>query len=352
LGLATIDTQLRTPAALQKVLGAVLHGAPLLQAHTVIDFHGISNSRVQSPSLQYRAADGATVMWGGFSGSGRTTGALGAWSGTLKVPGLTVKGPQGHLELHDLSFSANMQRAFDTLYVGHTALQLKTLSAMTPDGKSISIAGVSLGSDSVLHGEYIDAHALIALDSLDVVPFSFSRVGYSQSFTHLHGESLAALVTAMRNAAKQAQVSGTQPADAARATLAVLSRYGSEVALHEPVLQIERLGFFTPEGEFRLSARIAMPGLTRDEMLGPLAMFSLARQLDASADLRVDAAVLDKFLAASGKREQIEPQLQQLEQQEYLRRDGGAFVTHIAFRSGALLINGQPFRRTAAMPAH
>jgi len=352
LGLATIDTQLQTPPVLQKVLGPLLHGAPILQAHTLIDFQGVSTAEVRSPSFQYQAPDGVTLMWGGLTGSGRTTGALAAWSGTLTMPGMTIKGPQGHLELHDLSFSADMQRAFDVLYVGHTAVHLKTLSAQTPDGKSVSMAGVSLGSDSVLKDEYIDEHAVISMDSLDVAPFAFSRVGYSQSFSHLHGESLAALVTAMRNAQGQMRVPGAPPADVARANLALFGRYASEVALHEPVLQIERLGFFTPEGEFRLSARIAMPGLTRNEMQGPLGMFALARHLDASADLRVDAAVLDKFLDASGRREQIEPQLQQLEQQGYLRRDGSAFVTTITFRSGALLVNGQPFRRNPAVAPH
>jgi uncharacterized protein YdgA (DUF945 family) len=112
--------------------------------------------------------------------------------------------------------------------------------------------------------------------------------------------------------------------------------------VHEPVLSIERLSFAAPEGEFRLSAKLAIPGLSEQELQGPAAMAALMMHLDATAQLRVDAPLLDKLLQADGKRE-LTSVLDQLERQGYLRRDGNAYTTSLVYHAGALTINGLPY---------
>jgi uncharacterized protein YdgA (DUF945 family) len=338
LGLASVDSQLQLPEAVTRSLDPVLHGQPLLQLHTAVGFTGDSVVQPRSPAFQYRAPGGSTITWGGVTGSTRVVRALSAYTGTLSAPELIIDSPQGHLTLQGLQFSVDMQRALDAFYVGRSAVRLATLTYRPGSGSTLSLKGLSLASNATIHSGFIDQHISIGAEQFDSAQFSFQRVGYDMSFEHLDGASLAALISAMR----AAQRLGSTP-EAARANLAIVARYGVEMALHEPVIHIERIGFLMPEGQLQLSAKVAIPGLTRDELQGPAAMAALLQHLDASADLRIDAAVLDKLVSASGRSEQLGPQLQQLEKQGYLRQDGSAFTASLTFRSGKLLINGQPY---------
>jgi uncharacterized protein YdgA (DUF945 family) len=349
--LAVIDSELQLPPALRQQVSSVLHGQPLLAVHTTLGFSGGSTATLQSPAFEYRTPDGASVTWRGVSGTVRATRGMAAWSGTVAAPGLTLAGPQGSLELLGFDFSAHMQRALDAFSVGQSAFRVATIALHpTTGGTPFSVEGMALQGDTALDGDYLDEHATLSADRVNAAQFSLSNVDYALRLDHLDAASFAALINALRSA-QQAPLDNDARHDAARANVELFRRYGFEMALHEPVLEIERIGFVTPEGQFRLSAKLALPGLRREQLQGPGAVLALLQHLDARADLRVDAALLAKFVEASSKRELISAQLQQLERQGYLRRDGGSLSTSLIFRAGALTINGQPFRPLAAAAA-
>ncbi len=77
---------------------------------------------------------------------------------------------------------------------------------------------------------------------------------------------------------------------------------GTELLLHEPVFSISRIGFAMPQGEVRLSATASEPGLKRAEIEnrdGPQVQAALMEHLNVVADLRIDAALLNRLLADS-----------------------------------------------------
>jgi uncharacterized protein YdgA (DUF945 family) len=346
LALAAIDSQLLAPVAMRQAVEAALQGRPLLQGHMILHWSGDSESTFESPAFQYRLSDGTRIVWDGVDGTGHASSAMEHWSGSMKAPGLTVDGPKGQFELQGLTFSADMQRALDAFYVGHSEAHLSSVTAHAPSGMPLSVQSITLQSDSSLNAGYLDQHVSVSADRLDVAQFSFTRVGYVQSLSHLHADSLAALVAALRDARPEATSGQATPQQAARAQATAFSRYGLALAMHEPVLSIERFSFAAPEGEFRLSAKLAIPGLSQQELQGPAAMAALMMHLDATAQLRVDAPLLDKLLQADGKRE-LTSVLDQLERQGYLRRDGNAYTTSLVYHAGALTINGLPYGPSA-----
>ena len=341
---ATIDSRLRPPPALRQAVDTILHGQALLHAHAVLQWSGDSDISVASPSFQYRLPDGTRLVWDGVAGSARATAAMAHWSGHMNAPGLAVDGPKGHFELRGLTLSADMQRALDTFYIGRSEVHLGSMTARDPNGTALSIQTMGIQSDTGLTAGYIDQYVSLSAEHVDVAPFSLTHVGYVQTLSHLHADSLAALVTALRDAQRELPSGPPTRVQTSRAQTTAFSRYGLALAAHEPVLNIERLGFVAPEGEFRLSAKLAVPGLSQQELQGPAAMAAVMMHLDASAELHIDAPLLDKLLQASGKRGLVGSQLEQLEQQGYLRRDGNAFTTSLAFHAGALTINGLPYR--------
>jgi uncharacterized protein YdgA (DUF945 family) len=343
---ATIDSRLQPPPALRQAVDTILHGRPLLQARAVLEWSGDSEISVESPSFQYRLPDSTRLVWDGVAGSARATSSMAHWSGHMSAPGLAVDGPKGQFELLGLTLSADMQRALDTFYIGRSEIHLGSVTAREPSGTALSIKGVGLQSDTGLNAGYIDQYVSLSAERADVAQFSLTHVGYEQTLSHLHAGSLAALVAALRDAQRELPSGPPTRVQTARAQTTAFSRYGLALAVHEPVLNIERFGFIAPEGEFRLSAKLAIPGLSQQELQGPAAMAAVMMHLDASAELHIDAPLLDKLLQASGKRELVGAQLEQLEHQGYLRRDGNALTTSLAFHAGALTINGLPYRPT------
>jgi hypothetical protein len=93
-------------------------------------------------------------------------------------------------------------------------------------------------------------------------------------------------------------------------------------------------------------------GFTRAEIDGPPGELksAIAKHVQASADLRIDTALLDKLLDTSGNADKFTAQLQGLQRQGYLKLDGKALTTHLAFEGGQLQVNGLPFPPVGAMP--
>ena len=115
--------------------------------------------------------------------------------------------------------------------------------------------------------------------------------------------------------------------------------------VHEPVLELPRIGFTTPDGELLISLKAAVPGITREELdvAPPLLGAALAKHLQASLDVRIDTALLDKLLDSTGKGDTIAAQMQGLQRQGYLKLDGKALTTHLTFQGGHLKVNDLPF---------
>jgi uncharacterized protein YdgA (DUF945 family) len=98
-----------------------------------------------------------------------------------------------------------------------------------------------------------------------------------------------------------------------------------------------------PEGEARLSAKLSAPGLTPDELQGPALRVALLKHLQVTADLAIDAALLDKLLSGNKNAAMVHQQLATLEKQGYLKTAGTQYTAHFSYEQGRLVVNGLPF---------
>jgi uncharacterized protein YdgA (DUF945 family) len=121
---------------------------------------------------------------------------------------------------------------------------------------------------------------------------------------------------------------------------------GPDLLAHDPVFEITHIGFVTPEGELKISAKFAAPGLKHEDVAepGPAMTAALIQHLQAQADIRVDTDLLDKLTeGTAGGGDKLAAQVRAFEGQGYITHDGKALSTHVVFDHGKLSVNGKPF---------
>jgi len=341
LGLASIDTVLVLPPELSRKLDAIFGGRPAVSIRTRLSWRGGTGTEFSSPAFQMQLPAGGTLNARGLSGSFTTGRDLTSWSGHITAGGFSAQGPRGRVDLGNFSLDSQMRRVFESLYVGDTSFKLASAEVQPSNTDApFRLKGVSLRGTSSASGDYFDTAADLSADEVHIAKVSLSHVAYGHHLGHLEGTALASLTQALR-AAQAAASPGAPPA--ALALRDAFSRDGIELLVHDPVLEITHMDFAMPEGQFHLSAKLAAPGLRRADLSGPAGLVGAIPFLDCMVDLRVDTALVSKLLESSAQAAQHSDQIQKLEQQGYLKREGATFTARLVFRHGKLTVNGQSY---------
>ncbi len=342
VALATVDTELVLPPALTVKLKGALGDRPPLAIHTSLGWLGGAKAQFSSPGFQMPLSSGGTLSYRGVSGSAEGTRNAASWTGHFTSGGFDAQGPRGSVGVGDVSLDANMQRAFDAIYVGNSRVSIATMDFRGASGAPFLMKGLSIGSASTTDGEYVNYDVRVGADQMSAGNFSFTHVVYAIRLLHLQGSSLASLTRALRQA--QANIAPGSAAAAQASLAGAWNQYGVEILVHDPVIQIQSLAFAMPEGEFHLAASVAAHGIRREDLAGGMAsLLALTQHLDVAADLKIDAALLSKLVGSTAQGPMLSAQLDSLEKQGYLKQDGAAWTAQLAFHGGKLTINGQPY---------
>ena len=346
---AIIDTELVLPADTKQKLVAVFGDKATLSIRTRLHWLGGTTTTVHSSAFEQNEPDGLTFTWRGLDGTTKVGGDFKSVQADFTAPGLTVKGVKGSVNMENFHLQADQEMAFDGLYVGPLELTLAGLEMQqAATGQKVALQKISIHGQSAAQGEYYDMDARLDAGALQVQQFAATQVGYEFRATHLHGPSLSALSKAFR--VQQSQNPGGVP-DLGKMQEAFKTS-GIEILLRDPVIEMPRIGFTMPEGALLVSIKASAHNLTRAELEGSVdeLRMALMKHLQASADLRIDTALLDKLLDSSGKGDRITAQLQGLQRQGYLKLEGKALTTHLTYEAGQLKVNNQAFPPLGAMP--
>src|SRR5262249_12578785 len=154
--------------------------------------------------------------------------------------------------------------------------------------KRVSLQQVALTGKSSVTGDYLDLRGGVTAASLQAPKFNATKVGYELAMSHVYGPSFESLIDGMRD------INRTLPPSASAERLQRLAeifrKEGTDILVHDPVLEITRIGFVTPEGELNVTAKFAAPGLKSQDLAepGPAMTAALLQHLQAKADIRVD----------------------------------------------------------------
>jgi uncharacterized protein YdgA (DUF945 family) len=343
---ATIDSEVVLPPDLRKNLALALGtNDGTLTIHTRMKWFGGSTTLVKSNPFHGKRPDGHEIEWRGLDARIELGREFGTESVDLKAPGLSLQGASANVSFANLGMKLDTQLAFETLTAGTFHLTLGSLDVELPS-KDLKATLQNLTSDSKtsVSGDYMSSGGTVTADNLQVGKFSATRLFYEGHLDHLHGASAAAMTKALRFTQKDGAPNST-PADYTKQFADAFRTYGIDMVVHEPVLVLPRIGFTTPDGELLVSLKAATPGITRADLdvAPPLLGAALMKRLQASLDIRIDTALLDKLLDSTGKGDNIAAQMQGLQRQGYLKLDGKALTTHLTFENGRLKVNDLPF---------
>lgn len=340
VALAVIDTELVAPPEIQAKLQEVFGSRPAVSIHTRLGWLGNAATQLSSPAFRTQLPSGGTVSGSGVTVSIEASRDLAAWRAHLESGGFSAQGPQARAALGGIRLDADMRRLVDPLYVGDFDLSLQEARLETTGTPPVRLSRLSVRGSSSSSGDYVDTGFDVTTDQVAGSAFSLSRLEYAFRFEHLQATALASFTQALRDA--QASGAPGSPALAAAAVRDAFDRYGIELLLHDPVIEIPRVGFSMPEGEFRLQAKLAAHGLRREDLSGPAMVPALLTHVDGTADLRVDAALLTR-LSNGARGPALSAQLDALQRQGYLKQEGAAWTAHLAYRGGKLTINDLPY---------
>jgi uncharacterized protein YdgA (DUF945 family) len=280
----------------------------------------------------------------------------------LKAPGIVVKSPEASFSLEGLEASSNVHLEFGALSVGKLQLGIEHLAIDAPakDFK-LNSQNLTLQSSTSVSGDFLNGQGAFTADSLDTGKFAATQLVMDVRLDHIHGPSLASLTKDMR-AAQAEQIDATLksgPADAptleqqqqqtTQKVAAALQTYGPQILGHEPVIEFPHIGCKTPDGDVMLSIKLAVPGITPADMsAGVNALMTVVpKYLQATLNARIDTTLLEKLMQQSAtdpdKVNAFKAQLQQLQNQGYVKADGNALTTQVTFIGGQLKVNGLPF---------
>jgi uncharacterized protein YdgA (DUF945 family) len=340
IGLATFTTQIELPGQISAKLRTFLGGEPQIRIQSRLGWLGGVATTVSSPGFEARLADGTRFGWHGLAATTRANASLSSTSidGTLDSIEITSAKFQGAIT--GLQLRTDLKRALETLYTGPFALKIKAVKWQSAASSSPSqVQGLSIDAQSVADGDFYTSGAKFEADAVQTSGWSVTQAGYDISFDHLHGPTLAAMMKDAR--ASGVNAGSTQPSPAA--ALQKMEKDFIELLLHEPVLNISRIGFRMPEGELRFSATASAPGLKREDLDGAQVRPALMQHLSVVADIRIDVALLTRLMADNVRKDALTAQIDAFEHQGYIKRDGTAVTAHVTFTGGTITVNGQPY---------
>ncbi len=352
LGLARIESTLELSEAVRAEIAEVLGDNEPLLVTSLIGFTGAGSSTITSPAFEYDD-DGEKLSWQGFEANFNYGRDISSLECDFKAPGMELTDKNGvNARLGEISFVCDLERAFDSLYVGTAAVNIAFMHHAGP-AESVEIEQISYATDIRKDGDYVDMGLDLGVGRMVMEGFTINDVRYDLAINHLHGPTYAAM---QRELEESVAASATNDPAGTAGLFAAFGEYLPQLLEHSPQLVIERIGFSMPEGETGLKGTIQLKDFTRDDLAEGGSMALLAK-LDASVDVWMSAGLLTRDWtrtapnaqedvsdgpSAAEKIEMMQMQVAQLEQQGYIKRSGDRFESHIEFKSGALTANGKP----------
>ncbi len=348
LALATVDTEFGLPPEVQKRIDTLLGGKKLVDMQTTLGWFGGYKMEFSSPAFSGEIAPNTTLSSSGLVGTATATRNIESSTANLTAKGITVADNEFELRLDDLRAQAAVKRAFKALNVGEASMTLSSFTAHSKKDseadKKFSVQQIAVTGKSSVTGDYLDLRGGLTAASLQVPKFSATKGGYEFALSHVYGPSFEELIDRLRD------LNRTLPPGASTERVQKLSeifrKEGTEILIHDPVFEITRIGFVTPEGELNVTARFAAPGLKPEDVAepGPAMTATLLQHLQAKADIRVDTDLLDKLTEGTpGNGDKVAGQVRAFEDQGYITHDGKTLTTHLVFDHGKLSINGKSF---------
>lgn len=365
--LALVETRLAGVSNGDQILDEVLAKIPQLgdsYAYTIVGLDGGGSSRLMIPAFeQTDEEENVAIACSGLTFDSRFSRGMEEISGNLALPGLQVRMEDGHLLWDGIRGSFDLSEAFAGVYLGSSDVRLGTMQIAFADSggdnKEIVIKGLGLGSKSSREGSTANSFQSLKISGITIDGETYGPGLLEVEARKFDGEALSRYQADMLQAYRET----SDPEEMLIRVLPIYTRLFAELSKGSPEIELRRLQFSTPMGDFDGNARLKLHG---EEGLVLGDMGSLMKNLEAEASATADEKLVRTVLAGSIEERmktardqgdfpafpdekfselagsQVDTQLEALAQQKFLVRNKGKLSSHAVFNRGELVVNGQP----------
>jgi uncharacterized protein YdgA (DUF945 family) len=288
------------------------------------------------------------------------------FKGSLSMGGLEAAVPEERdLTVKGMSGSFDQIEGMSGVYLGDVTYSLESIVFKHRDPvkarKDLSMKDFSVKTQTREAGNDLSSSAIFSLDQVDTENGRFSKAIFDLELRKLDGSALSNFQKTM----KELRHEPASSEQLSEKTLAAFLGLLPKLLKNSPELEIRQLGFASPDGEIKATARLTVNGKqVRDPLSLPMLLQS--SQLDASVSAAEKALIRlvkslesnDQTRADEGEEEsspsppmtdeeqeaQIRNTLSALVAQRFLVLENGVYKANAKYADGELNLNGQPIR--------
>jgi uncharacterized protein YdgA (DUF945 family) len=349
IGVARVESTLVMDDATRQQLIKTLGTDKPVELYVTLGLRGQTRLEINSPEINAQAEDGTNFAWKGMKSHIEYSWDFEDVTASASLPGASITTKDGSTVTFDnIAMEGDFSTWLETLYVGDGSFKVADI-AVTPRASQtpFHVKEASYLVKATADGDYYNVGIQTGAASFESTPTSLQDLHFELGVNHLHGPTTAALYKYAQD--MSAGIQNKDPTQQPMSFMEVQDKV-STLLQHDPELVIERLSFGTEHGDFKVSARAKLTGVTAEDTKGFNGM-QLLNKLTASADISVAQSLIDNWPAGNLSSPGNQEQLKQMEAQGYLVRKGDRLEAHIEFANGALTANGKPIGPSLAAPA-
>lgn len=361
--LALIETRLVSASVGGEDLLAELPWLGAITDMTTISLSGRGRDRLLVPGLEQTIEEEQlTINWGGLQGDIDFSMDLKELAGNLEVASLTMKDDEGRLQWDGAQLDFDLYEAFPMVYLGKYKSSFGPLAVdfdATGKGlKKVRVEGVAIDSQASQKGSTVEY-----LQTLKVAKVEVDDAGYGPGELELAMRGLDGEVLS-RYQQDALGIYDQESFDADSMGLYMMQVYMrllSGLSKGSPEIELRKLQFATPEGDFSGTLRLKLHGSANLESGNiPAMLQKLEGQALVTADEKLVRTVLVSMLSQQMKNayrqqglslptdeamaaragQQVEQQLKGLIGQQFIERSDGKLGCKAVLEDGALTVNG------------
>lgn len=342
LGVARLKTSFDLPPEVVQGIREIFGEEPAATLTTRLGLLGGATTVLASRGRTLKLGEQGDITYADLRFVTKYDGDLDDYSFDGGLPSVEIESQDGaSAVLTRLTFEGSAQRVLGDLYDMDAALELKEMKGTGASGRRFAIQDVHYRTTAASDDGFTRIGIELGSGDVDVAEITatgldIEGIYYDFSFRRLHTETLAKIMTAMKQF--YAAPAGDEPAALASVfsenLLGPLKEHGAALLTHDPEFAFDRVGVMTTDGEGVIKGVVKLIGVTADD-LSLTAWDRLLAKVDAQFTVEVAQPLAEKLpngAMMSGMALDT----------GYATREGDKLVSRLEFRANTLTINGKP----------
>jgi uncharacterized protein YdgA (DUF945 family) len=337
-GIARVNSRVVLAEGLRRRMIDAIGTDEPLRVSTRIGFFGGRTTTLTSEKRTVTLKHGATELsWDDLEVRASYSSDLDSIEIDGKWPRVALRsltgGPEGG-EIDDISMDGTSERIAGDLYDTEFSLSFEKATLVDAAGKSLEIddgryeVGTTVDGDFVSIGIKAGSGAAKGRD-LEMFGGDVQAVHYDFTFRRLHTNTLAKLVTAIKDSYVKPPTPGV---NAENAAIGPIKAQVMELFRHDPEFAIDRIGLSTKDGDAYLKGVLRCRGVTQQDLeVGGLGLLA---KLEADLSFEAPLALINKIDGGPAW-------MSQMVEEGLLARQGEKLVSHLEYAAGKLQVNGK-----------